>query len=365
VKTLETRGAPQRPKVGIDGQGRALAVWYQVRDDQTLTGLWVSQSTDQTAWSPPVRIAAVLVDNVTLAVSQNGAARVAYEVEPAGLPLQLWSAYYDGRSWSAPTAQVHAGHAIVADSERLAMDSGGHGVLSWSQEGDLLSTGAWAATFDGATLAAPTALSDLADGSLFVNAAIMNGDGAGMVAWINRLDGSLWYRTVTAATGLGPATRLGAAPSAQEASLAIDHTGTIIVCWSQVGAGLHPHVWSSRLPPGGAWTSAVALETTNTADDGANPDCHLVVDGRNDVQAVFTQLVVWPSGKATLGLFASRYDALMGKWSPLTKVVASEILNVFELQVAGADVVVAAWDYGDPYQTHDPQAHNSFTSIFR
>jgi hypothetical protein len=370
AKVIETRSTPVGPEVGIDAMGHAMVVWHQNYDvDPDLMGVWASRSTDQVAWSPPVRIAAVRSFNATLTVASNGNARTAFDATD-GMINSLWSAYFDGSSWTMPTQPVLVGTDPDERTPVLAMDGAGHGALVWQQRDGQQVDSVWGATFDGPTLAAPRLLDDYVTDSAWVGDVTMNGDGRGLVMWTQRTPSGqqLWYRPILPGTGFGGASQFTAVPDGSNTRLAIDAAGTVTACWAQSGAGSRYHVWSSRLPSGGAWSTPAALETTNFADGDftdTTPNCRLAVDGQGNLQAVWLHRETATADRFGFSLFGARYSG--GTWSAAQKIAGKDMMGVSQphLVSSSGGLSMAAYFLGDPAMTGDVDAFNVFTVVYR
>jgi hypothetical protein len=370
ARTLDMRGTVYDATVGIDGMGRAVMIWHQEggSTDPALQGTWASQSSDQVTWSPPVRLASGHVYNVALAVSGNGSARAAWD-NSDGAINSLWSAYFDGQSWTMPTAPVLVGTDPYERTPLVAMDGAGRGALVWIQHDGAGNDSVWGSPFTGSALTTPALLEDFVEDSSFIGDLAINADGKGLVGWTERTSSGeqFWYRTISAGTTLGPATQMALAADVSNIGLTVDPTGNVTACWAQGGAGQRFHVWSNRLPASGTWTMPAPLETGNYDElrTDTYPNCRLAADGQGDVQAIWLQRESAAANRYAFTLYAARYAG--GTWSAAHKIAGKDGLGLLlpHLASAASGLSVAAYWMTDPAMTGDPDAYNVYSLIYR
>lgn len=159
-------GAMVDPAVGMDGNGRALAVWANYPSSGASARVQFAVGT-ASGWSAPAIIDSGLVNGyeTKVATAGNGRAIAAWGYSIGGT-YHLAAAHFDGTAWAA-AARVDTSQTSNSTNHTLAMDDQGRGVLAWSQpvpnsyyrvHASLSSGGTWSAPimFDrGATAGLP------------------------------------------------------------------------------------------------------------------------------------------------------------------------------------------------------------------
>jgi hypothetical protein len=151
VRLCDAPAAPNelyayRPRVGIDGAGRALVAWEQVRPSSSVPTSVYASRFDGTSWSAPFLVSdgTIYAAWPDVAVSANGTAAVVWvqDTNPydpgqsGGGPSvpNIWARRFDGSAWSA-------GQRIGADlldyegCERpsVVMDGAGRAFAIWEE----------------------------------------------------------------------------------------------------------------------------------------------------------------------------------------------------------------------------------------
>jgi len=344
VVDVSAAGEVMLPKVGVDGEGRAIAVWHEYFAPGQ--GRIMSARRTSSGWSPPRIVASPGTPSAPeLTVDPQGYATVAWAVySPPTSPLQVsrYSPVTD--TWNLPVTLATVGYAprVAADAEgnvlavwigpsgleasrytaatgawgppvaagppggvpSLAVNAAGDAVVLWSAEGELVlrcfvaSENAW---FN---------IPPLPSRSTFGTAAAIDPAGNVVAVWTpysgNPLDVSVmgaWFDRA-ARQWRGP---IVVAPS------------TSVVGFSPIvvvdAAGDATAVWGAATPTGAQLQAARYTPATDvvsapvTLGSGGYPA--MAVDGAGNV------FVAWPGSVNNVpAVESTRFDVLTGTWAP-------------------------------------------------
>jgi hypothetical protein len=151
ARLSDAPGAPyelyaSRPRVGIDGAGRALVAWDQMNVSSTTPSSVYASRFDGAAWSAPALVSAgtIYAAWADVAVSANGTAAVVWvqDANPydpgrsGGGPTNpnIWARRFDGSAWSAPQ-RIGADLLDFEGCERpgVVMDGVGRAFAIWEE----------------------------------------------------------------------------------------------------------------------------------------------------------------------------------------------------------------------------------------
>jgi hypothetical protein len=367
--TLENRGNPNTPGIGVDVKGNVMVLWPQDTKgaNTSLDGVWMARSTDGSTWSPPVRIAAGVVYDVTLAMARNGTGHAAYSKKGNG-NWSLFTAYYDGTSWAESSKAVEP-EAYTADfAPQIALGALGDGLMIYYKGWGVAGTVLTGTSFTDPLMLDPNNATVAGhDPSLAVNR-----KGEGVVVWTESPGAStvILGRTYNPGTSWSSVTPpIVTEQTVGTPAAALDEQGNITLVWQEYVAkggynlvGMH-----GRLD--GTWSDVATLESDNRAGTSATPnnqaDPKLAVDGSGNV------LLVWrkdlSEGKtSTIGVYGSRYAA--GTWLPQAQLGLKTGLVVPYLALAVADSGLGAvtFRYIDlSAVTTDPDSYSATVALFR
>jgi hypothetical protein len=366
--TIDHGDAPLFPQVAVAGNGHAVVVW---RNDNDLTsgdlkGVWAVHSVDGgKTWAKPVAVytGPVHRSDLTLAMAASGDARVAFSAYIDNEALTaVWSAGYLATSGAWSGAMLRATSCACRAHPRIAMDEAGAGLVVWNDSGD---ASLWGAAF-APTTTALAALGLMPSSRMAGDpspAIYPGGGGRGIVVWGE--GGSLWLKEYNPTMGgwLAAARALADA-SAHDPVASVDAAGNIAVAWGNRPSSGVWNVAAAIRPAGGTW-NATGLETMNMAFGGDSPAPRIGHDASGNVHVVWRRRTV-PSGD-TWGVYSRRWTAASGTWQPEVELSLKSGLMVSspELAVARDGRAAAAFYYGDPNSTRDPDAYNVFASLYK
>jgi len=252
----EDDGEARSPEVAVDGDGNAVAVWYQ--SDEERFNIWSNRYTAATGeWGT-----ADPIEDVA-----GNAIRPQVAVDPSGNAVAVWEQssdrrviVYSNRStpdgvWGA-ARPIDADHAGDAKAPQVAVDAGGNAVAVWQQ-------------FDGARDSIWSNRYPATDAS-WVGAELIETDDRG---------------------------------DAQRPEVAMDPNGNAVAVWSQFD-GTNDDIWSNHYSSGGVWHSAERIEATDTGE---------ALRPRVAMDASGSAVVVWiqPDGSQD-SIWSNRYTPSFG-----------------------------------------------------
>lgn len=379
--TLEENpgGNPDVIQIGVDGAGHVIAAWFHWEpNDTTLLGVRSSQSTDGVSWSTPARITPNRqVAEASLAVARNGTARLAFTVwdsDTSYIPL-LYSAYYDGKTWTAGPDALAAQPKVSSPSypsPSVAISDQGSGIILFTQMDDQFNDSVAVATFAGTTLDPYILLDSNVSNNIEERAVAVNRSGQGVVVWGDSNGAMLRSyspstKTWTLAQNIGNV-------GLYEPSVVVAKDGTVTVAWSQSVNGYY-NVWTMEGTASGNWTKPVAIEKDNLSIPNDQygstitdrlPNPWLAVDDDGNVLALWSKKTQ-ATPTREFAIEAGRKLAGETKWQPTTEVAKKSKLLSWCLSLAVSDrgLGAASYFWRDPDSTYDPDAHQVFVSLFR
>jgi hypothetical protein len=368
---VDSRGGPQDVTIGADAKGNVLLVWGQdSSSDSTLIGLWASRTSDGLAWSSPVRITSLYSWNLQLAVARNGTARAVYSKQPADGTWPLYSAYYDGTSWTENPTMVAPNTNFLEQDPRLVVDASGNGILTFYKEDSNYDTGVAAAIFTGPNFSTPIYLDpNYPTVQADSRAVAMNRKGEGVFVWSESTGGTVGVsaRTYNPTVGWSAVTPpILSSDTIGALAVAMDEQDNVTILLQQGIASGGLNVMGIHGTVTGSWSDVAVLETDNVAGilttEYAMP--RLAIDASGNVLAVWRKDLSTAT-TATYGAYASRFAG--GKWLPQFQLGLKTGLDVQQVNVSVADsgFGAATFCFGSEQSTSDPLAYNPMVSFYR
>jgi hypothetical protein len=372
TKTLEDRGLPYGVGIGTDANGHIIVAWYQDAraSDPALPGVWVSHSSDGTSWSPPQQVVrgTVVTDwggrnSLHLAVARIGIARMSYSLSTGMSQVGLYTAYFDGTSWTHNPEPVlrpdspNSTSPYTADAQ-LAIGGTGDGVVVFdeynsSDAGKAINVAV--VNLIGPSRTPPQMLSNDTTGGIGQRFVSMNASSEAVVVW--------WDDVGLVASTYKPAGTWSTPQKIKDngefllVATVLDNDGFLTAAWDQAIATGKENVMAIHGKVGGTWSEITPLETDNLAADDitelASP--RLAVDAHGNV------LVTWSKkiNDTTWGAYARRLQGT--EWQPQVELGKKSDLQTVDPVVAVADsgFGAAVFEYHDfTGKTTDPDAYN-------
>jgi len=227
-------GTADSPQIAIDANGNALAVWKQ--SDGTSYSVWANRYTAGTGWGTAALIEtnnAGDVEDPRIAIDANGNA-LAVWAQYDGTRTNIWANRYTaGAGWG--TAALIESEARSAYSPQIAIDANGNALAVWRQY-DGTRYNIWSNRYTAGTGWGTAALIETDNAG---NAAgpqiVIDANGNALAVWAQH-DGTrlnIWANRYTAGTGWGTAALIETdnADSASKPQISIDANGNALAVW--------------------------------------------------------------------------------------------------------------------------------------
>ena len=347
-----------RPKVAVDPNGNAVAVWLArppagSGNEATSRRLWAASRSPSGVWSPPLEIATASGTEVfDVVIDASGNATAVWHsfnegeddepgsfVRTASRPLGgAWSAPVElsGTNGANPQVAVNPNGDVTAVWIGIDPDTQNTVVRSKSRPAG----GSWSAT-----------ATDLSDdvGSASGPQVTVDSQGDATAAWSYAENGD---RVVQAAHRSGGAwsqpTELWDDPTDQgfpEVAMASDPQGDVTAIWSSFGPGGH-EMRSATRTGGGTWSSAIALASPDGGDNiGAAINPRIVADPQGGLTATWSAAVGPSPG---IGVTENRrlqavHRPAGGAWGSPVALASPDDLWAAEIAADPQGYVTALW----------------------
>jgi hypothetical protein len=288
--------------LSVDATGGALAVWGYNTDQVQSTrydfaqAAWIAQAAVSTGvGSASFDVASNRVGDIALVFSPNS---------PACLSAKI---YRPATGWGA-TQQIGSVCRNSSDPVAVRMSDNGSAIAVWREitGGPSVSYSIWASVFDVGTglwseassispgVATPVNVTDVAMNSVGQAIVVWN-DGAN--TYSNWYAAPGWQSTISVSNSAGVFT-----------GVALDNQGRATAVYAVSNS-----LFAKQFTSGAGWSATpVLLDTLSGGGKGS-----MDVDTNGNVVAV------WRRSTSSGGLFASRFGAASGQWSPSTQIVSS------------------------------------------
>lgn len=324
------------PATGVDGTGRALAVWTNYPVSGGAGRVQFSAGTTA-GWSAPAIIDTGLVNGyeTRLAVAGNGTAVAAWGYSIGGT-YHIAAAHFDGAAWAA-AARVDTSQTSNSTDHALATDDQGRGVLAWSQpvagnyriHASISAAGAWGAPvlFDrGATAGLP--------------AVAVNGQGKGFVVF-NESSDTVVAIPVDTGAGFGTAEVIRAkGRPVGSVRVTVDSLGNALALWID-GTLDGDRLRYARYVAGAGWTAPADIDAI-----GWPSDSNWTLAGSSNGDAVVAWSVRGIDGREAVHL--RRFQPTSG-WGPAERMSTDgRYAETPLVAVNSSGQIVVTWIQSDP-----------------
>ncbi len=258
-----------RPRIAMDQNGNALAIWQQ--DDGTRFNTWSNRYTAGNSWGTAELIenaAFELSWNPEIAISANGDALAAWS-KSDGERYKIWfNRYTNDSGWGTAELIVTNSTESTAAID-VAINANGDAIAVWMQY-DGTNQNIWSSRFttDSGWDKAELIETDDAGSALHPKITI-DANGNALVLWYQS-DGTyynIWFNRYTQSGGWGTASLIESenAGHAMYPQIAVDANGNALAVWHQ-NDGIHYNTWSNRYKTDTGWGTATLIENDNTGD---------------------------------------------------------------------------------------------------
>jgi hypothetical protein len=265
------------PSVGVDGEGNAIAVWWQ--GDGSRWSIYANRYVAGAGWDRPRPIEFDDEGDAyfpQLAVGLGGTAFVTWARQNATSVIGMWNRYVPEVGWGQAGVLNEDGGAAVA------VDPQGNAMAIWSS-GSILSR-----RYSGEAWGPPVVVDE--DGG--VRDIDMDGKGNAVAVWDDGL--AIWSSRHVAGQGWAPREHIGA-PGHEYPRVAMDAPGNAVVVWL---GGSATGVTANRYVIGHGWGTG---EEIGAPDTGNTWRLQLA---SNDAGHTFA---VWQAGRLSADIYANRF----------------------------------------------------------
>lgn len=278
---------PNPPRVAIDDDGFAMAIWNDSNSAQPL--LWAAHYTPGGGWGPTDLVPLTTEDwsgfEPTAAMVPGGAALSVWvenisKIDPLG--NELWAnTFVPGQGWGARVSIGEPG----ADAPALATNRSGTAFAVWTDHG-LQHT--WSSHSEtGAEWTTPELIQSLTDESGKNPQVAIDPLGNATAVWwqSNAQTSQIWANRFTADAGWGLAQAIsGTVPEAAYPWVGTDSAGNAVVVWLQEDSGGNK-IWANRYNVESSWGEPEVI--SGAANVGSVPAAGIGAAG--DVVAVWSK----------------------------------------------------------------------------
>lgn len=258
-------GTATNPQLKMDAQGNALVVWDQADDSNNIPGLGFNSFSPVTGWGKAglINIEGMWVDGGTdfqFAVDASGNALIVWKDEFV-FSAGLWANYYTrGSGWSAPMP-VYSDTEGMARPFKLAMNVNGQAMLVWNEfNGRTRVKASYFIREEGWSQPIQVDKDDLE--YTYNPIVAIDAGGNAIAVWVQ--DGSrdpngraqnLWVNRYDYQTGWGVAELLetDADYSADSAQVMLDAGGNGVGAWRQQNSNGEWNIWARRFVKSVGW----------------------------------------------------------------------------------------------------------------
>jgi len=284
-------------RVGIDGAGRATAVWLQRDAGVSRRSVWTSRRAPGGEWSAPALLESIDTDFVDVAVAVDASSGRRVAVWRGATSPQVFARAADAAGvWSTPTLINGPGNNI--NDLQVGIDSSGNAVAVWSQ------------TPSGSTVTS---------------------------IWSNRAGSAgVWQLATQVAVAEHDRQDL-------DPSLAVSANGQAFLVWTRNSSD----VMASQAGPAGPWSTPSVLAAGAVSTGVAAP--RVAADANGHAMAVWAQGARNGSNQIETTLAARRFasGAWQGSAAFLYTPVVTPLLSDVRLSVNGTGQFVAIWAQAD------------------
>jgi hypothetical protein len=357
-------------QAGMDAGGHVFALWTQAD-----SGVLECRSSDRgLTWTKPALIRTTTgAINTSLAVGRGNRARAAWQ-ESVSSYNTMFTAYYDGTSWSAAAMPLGSNDIFGTRQASVAVDGNGAGWIAWAQPEPMspkASERLYVSRFTGAALDAPVILDKDAGSVQPPPLLAMAPDGKAAVAvWQqNYAAGGQDYLASVWPTGSGwSAPEKAVVGGGERPYVVMDATGAVTLAYQSILPVTATRNTLVVRRQAGSWTTPKALETDDAAPggiaaDGAEPYPVARADSQGDVW------VVWRKGRnaTTYGISGARFAG--GKWEPEVTIANRQDLAVswpLSMGITDDGRALVVWVYQrGAAAAMDPDLYNLYAAFSR
>jgi len=284
------------PRLAVDLKGVAHAVWTQFDGDTN--NIFANRYTPGQGWSTAELLQTTEVTaarDPRVAVDPDGnAVAVWIQRDTEGLGNVVWAnRYTPADGWGTAELIEAAFPGFLGLGIDVAMDANGNAVAVWTRSEGIIES-VWSNRYDANTGWGTAELLETQDlGDALAPRVAMAPDGTAHAAWqqLDTMVQNVWTNRYTPGKGWGGAELLETQEgTAGEPAIAVDPTGVAHAVWWQ-SDGTFTNIWASMYTPGESWAAPGLIEQpiADPADEGSALSPQIAVDPNGNAFAVWQQ----------------------------------------------------------------------------
>lgn len=267
----EDSGYASAPRIAIDNNGNAIAVWYQY--DGAHTNIWSNRYTSGIGWGSAELLDSDNAGNALfpqVAIDNEGNAFAVWYQYGGTAPdgWSIYSSHYtNGVGWDN-AAIINTINGEDASAPQVVADSAGNAIAIWTQS-DGTRNSIWSNRYTVQTGWGTAILIENDNGDALFPQIANDRDGNAIAIWIQH-DGTrfnVWSNRYVVDVGWSTPILIESenAGSADGPQISADDDGNAIAIWYQ-HSGTQENIWSNRYAVGAGWGSATLIETHSSGN---------------------------------------------------------------------------------------------------
>ena len=282
---LSATGAP---RIAVDQNGNAMAVWSLNDSTWSHTSVWASRYVVGTGWSSATNLSGDVVQSAygaDVALDSIGNAIVVW-YQASGTSNSGAGMYADrytvGTGWGTPEHIGTSEGSWAAPGPRIAVDPNGNAIAVWYASGKPgISANRYVA---GTGWGTAEAIIDSGSTSYSEDVQVACDKNGNAIAVWNHYGGKLYANRYVAGTGWGTTDIVDSEGQDYYEQIAFDSNGNAIAVWGKYASN-SSNVWASRYVVGAGWGAGAIVNTT--LDKASEPQ--IVIDKNGNATAVWVQ----------------------------------------------------------------------------
>ena len=282
---LSATGAP---RIAVDPNGNAMAVWSLYDSTWSHTSVWASRYVVGTGWSSATNLSGDVVQTAygaDVALDSIGNAIVVW-YQASGTSNSVAGMYADrytvGTGWGTPEHIGTSEGSWAAPGPRIAVDPNGNAIAVWYASGKPgISANRYVA---GTGWGTAEAIIDSGSTSYSEDVQVACDKNGNAIAVWNHYGGKLYANRYVAGTGWGTTDIVDSEGQDYSEQIAFDPNGNAIAVWGKYASN-SSNVWASRYVVGAGWGAGAIVNTT--LDKASEPQ--IVIDKNGNATVVWVQ----------------------------------------------------------------------------
>jgi hypothetical protein len=308
VRVDVEEGDRSGPQVAIDASGNAIAVWNQ--SDGARENIWANRSSPDGSWGVAQLIETENLGHASsprVAMDPDGNATAVWH-QSDGERASIWANRYTPSSGWGVADTIEKNDEGEARLPYVAMDPDGNAMVVWHQS-DGTRFNIWASRYDG-TWGTPQLIDSDDTGDADTAEVGLDADGRATAVW-KQFDGisvGIWADRYVPGSGWGIAVRIEENDfgDALRPRLAVSANGDAVAVWLQ-SDGSRLNVWSNAYTPSERWGRALPIElSSGEGEQGEEPA--VAMDPNGHAMAVWSTIVRIPDSPEAGSIWAARRE---------------------------------------------------------